>query len=99
MPTVKHKLANLNFEWDTEKHQKVLDKHQISFEEAASIFLDLNEKTFQDLRFDDELRFITIGLSNQARLIAVAWTARSGSIRLITALKATKNHEKQYYGR
>ena len=50
-----------------------------------------------DTRFEyDEERFLTIGMSNQARLLVVAWTFRGESIRLITTVKAEKSYEQRY---
>lgn len=44
----------------------------------------------------DEERYITIGLSNQARLLMVAHTERVGNVRVISARKAT-SHEERFY--
>jgi uncharacterized protein len=36
------------FEWDEDKAQRNLIKHGVSFEEAATVFEDLNVVTFED---------------------------------------------------
>ena len=86
-----------NFEWDPEKAQKNVSKHEVSFEEAISIFDDPIFITVLDEEHStDEERFITIGLSNKNRLLLVAHTERKDHIRIISARKATKNEEKFY---
>jgi uncharacterized DUF497 family protein len=46
-----------------------------------------------DEHSNDEERYITIGLSSQARLLVVAHTDRAGQVRIIGARKATKKEE------
>ena len=38
----------MEFEWDNKKAAKNLKKHEISFQEAASVFLDPLALTFDD---------------------------------------------------
>ena len=86
-----------NFEWDPAKERKNIHKHEVSFEEASSIFDDPIFITLIDEEHStDEERYITIGLSNKNRLLLVAHTERAGCIRIISARKATKNEEKFY---
>jgi uncharacterized DUF497 family protein len=85
------------FEWNPEKARTNLQKHQLDFEEASTIFDDPEFITFLDEEHsDDEERYITIGLSNKNRLLLVAHTERDNTIRIISARKATKNEEKFY---
>ncbi len=85
------------FEWNPQKAKANLQKHQIDFEEASTIFDDPQFITFLDEEHSaDEERYITIGLSNKNRLLMVAHTERSDKIRIISARKATKNEEKFY---
>ncbi|OOR88851.1 hypothetical protein B0181_07575 [Moraxella caviae] len=96
MPTTRYELNGLIFEWDDDKADKVQKSHKIQFVEVCTVFFDENELTYEDVRFDyDEQRFITIGLSNRARLLVVGWTLRE-NIRLITAIKAERKHEQIY---
>lgn len=97
MPTVIFEYMGITFEWHDEKYDEVMGKRTIPFEESASVFLDPNCVTIDDVRFDYiEQRYITIGISNQARLLVVAWTYRDDNIRLITAMKAEKSYEQRY---
>lgn len=92
-----HSINQTVFEWDEDKAVKVLKNHKLTFAEVCTVFFDVNEVTMNDNRFDyPEQRYITIGMSNKARLLVVAWTQRGERIRLITAIKAEKKHEQRY---
>jgi len=86
-----------HFEWNPEKARSNLQKHQVDFDEASTIFDDPQFITFLDEEHSaDEERYITIGLSHQNRLLMVAHTDRNENIRIISARKAT-NHEEKFY--
>lgn len=92
-----YSINGISFEWDENKAKKVLEEHNLTFEEACTVFFDVNEVTMSDNRFDyGEHRYITIGMSYKARLLVVAWMQRDENIRLITAMKAEGKHEKRY---
>jgi hypothetical protein len=85
------------FAWDPGKAKSNLKKHQVSFEEASTIFDDPQYITFLDVEHStEEERYITIGLSNKSRLLMAAHTERQDRIRIISARKATKNEETYY---
>lgn len=85
------------FEWNAEKAKVNIQKHQVDFEEASTIFDDPQFITFLDDEHSiDEERYITIGLSNKNRLLMVAHTERKNKIRIISARKAAKDEEKFY---
>ena len=89
---------NLRFEWDTHKANSNLQKHEVGFEEASTIFDDPQYITFLDEEHStEEERYITIGLSSENCLLMVAHTERNDTIRIISSRKATKNEEKFYY--
>lgn len=84
-------------EWDPVKAEINLKKHQVSFEEASTVFDDPLFITFLDVEHsDDEERYITLGLSQRNRLLLIAHTDREGIIRIISARKAT-NKERRFY--
>lgn len=90
-------LVKLEFEWDTHKAARNVEKHQVSFEEAASVFEDPLFITLVDEEHSlDEERYITIGLSQRGRLLMVAHTERYNLIRIISARRATKREGKFY---
>ena len=88
---------NVAVEWDPVKAEINLKKHQVSLEEASTVFDDPLFITFLDVEHsDDEERYITLGLSQRNRLLLLAHTDRKGTIRIISARKATKN-ERRFY--
>lgn len=87
----------MTYEWDPAKAAANLKKHSVSFEEAASIFLDALALTFWDPdHSEEEDREITIGRSAQQRILFVAHTAREDRIRIISARQATSQERRQY---
>lgn len=87
----------LLFEWDEEKAKANLRNHKISFDEAKTVFADINSITIFDPKHSDtEARFIDIGLSAQGRLLVVVYTERADRIRLISCRQATPGEQKRY---
>jgi len=85
------------YEWDPKKAQSNLRKHRVSFEEAASVFLDPLATTYPDPdHSDEEYRAITVGSSAKQRVIFLFHTQRKDRIRIIGARKATARERKQY---
>ncbi len=90
-------MQNSEFEWDDEKAKSNLKKHEVSFEEAATIFNDPKIATISDPdHSEDEERYVSIGKSVIMRLLAVIHTYRKERIRLISARKATKAEKEKY---
>lgn len=86
----------MRFEWDEEKNRQNFAKHGIWFEDAKRIFSGTTV-TYVDDRFDyDELREITIGLLNGVKVLSVTHTDRSGTVRLISARKASAKEVRLY---
>ena len=87
----------MQFEWDRQKAAGNQRKHAVQFEEAASAFQDDMFLVFADPDHSvDEERFIIIGESNRKRLLVIAYTERGGSIRIISARRATTKERKVY---
>jgi uncharacterized DUF497 family protein len=87
----------MEFEWDEEKNAANLQKHGLSFEEAATVFGDPLSDTFDDPDHSaEEGRFITIGTSERGRLLIVAHTDRDDRIRIISARELTKQERRSY---
>jgi len=85
------------FEWDSRKARSNLAKHGVSFEEAAQVFRDPLALTFQDPDHSHlELREITIGHTEEGRLVFVAHCERGHRMRIISARPATDRERKQY---
>jgi len=89
----------ISFVWDEKKAAENFKKHQISFEEALTIFSDPNARMiFDPDRSEAEDRFILLGISSGLRLLVVCHCYREDDkvIRIISARKANKKEQKQY---
>lgn len=87
----------LKFEWDDEKDKKNIEKHGISFEEAQLVFYDPKHYELYDEKHSImEKRWIVIGLSGW-KILKVSFTERRDHIRIISAKKADKNYEEEYF--
>ncbi len=91
----------MKFDWDLAKAAANLRKHQISFEEAKTVFFDdFAMQFFDDEHSQNEDRFIMLGMSSVARLLVVCHCEREQGevIRIISARKATRNESTFYRG-
>ena len=91
----------IRFEWDEVKAAANLKRHQVSFEEAKSIFFDeFGVKFFDDDHSNEEERFLILGMSSGAKLLIVCHCERDhgATIRIISARKATKRESEFYRG-
>ncbi len=87
----------IEFEWDPEKEKKNARKHRVSFHEGATVFGDLLSWTFPDPDHSlKEERFLTIGLSNQGRILIVSHTDRGMKTCIISARPATPRERRDY---
>jgi uncharacterized DUF497 family protein len=88
----------MKFEWSKSKAATNFAKHGVSFDEAKTIFNDPLYVDFYDPdHSDNEHRYIIVGLSEQRRLLLVAYTERNNDvIRLISAREATKAERETY---
>jgi len=87
----------MDFEWDPKKAEANVGKHRVSFDEAATVFLDPMAVSGPDPEHSiGEDRYITFGFSRLGRLLAVCHTYRPGAIRIITARRVTHGERKLY---
>ena len=85
------------YEWDPRKAKENLRKHGVSFEDAATVFLDALAVTFPDPEHStEEDQEITIGLTTKHRVVFVSHCQRGDRTRIISARKATRKERKQY---
>jgi len=85
------------YEWDAKKAKGNRRKHRISFEDAASVFLDPLALTFPDPDHSiGEEREITIGRSSRQQVVFVSHCRRADRVRIISARKTTRGERKQY---
>jgi uncharacterized DUF497 family protein len=85
------------YEWDPAKAKRNLREHGVSFEEAATAFLDPLAMTYPDPdHSNEEDREITIGYSTGQRLLFVSHVQRSNRTRIISARVATRREHQQH---
>ena len=89
----------MQFTWDTDKAAINFKKHGVAFEEAQTVFDDVEAlRIFDPDHSDDEDRFLPLGLSSKPRLLIVCHCYRSNDeeIRIISARKATGKESSTY---
>ena len=93
-------LNGKHFDWDSDKNMININKHGISFKEAATVFSDRNAIEIDDeIHSQQEDRFLIIGQSSKLRLLVVCHCYREKNtvIRIISARKAA-DEEIELYG-
>ncbi len=87
----------MEFEWDRDKAAANFRKHDVSFEEASSVFGDALAITFNDpMHSVREHRFLVFGISQSGILLVVSFEERENQIRIISARRATRAERKIY---
>jgi len=87
----------LEFEWHTYKAEINTKKHNVSFDEAKTIFGDKRHLEFPDREHsDEELRYLAIGRSENGRLLTIVFTERGTKLRLISARMAEPWERREY---
>ena len=92
----------MEFEWDDAKAEANFKKHDVQFAEAVSIWADDNALEIHDPDHSDkEDRWIRLGISSKARMLVVVFVEKISEekIRVISARKADKPEEKNYFKR
>ena len=91
-------MSRFRFEWDERKNGINRRKHGVSFEEAATVFLDEQALLIPDPDHSgSEDRFVLLGLSAHLRTLAVCHCCREERIiRIISARKAARKERDQY---
>ncbi|MFZ1106092.1 MAG: BrnT family toxin [Hyphomicrobiaceae bacterium] len=90
------------FEWDPAKALLNAKKHGVSFEEAATVFLDALALTVYDAASSQgEERWFTLGFDGGGRLLAVAHTYQDiapgrAQVRIVSARRATRREQRNY---
>lgn len=92
------------FSWDAGKALKNYEKHGVPFEEASTVFSDLDGLDWEDFgHADRERRWKRLGRSASGRILLVVYTLRRlqngiETIRLISARQASRKERKAYAG-
>jgi hypothetical protein len=88
----------MRFEWDPAKAESNLRKHDVSFDEAVTVFKDPLAYIFDDeAHSEEEHREIIIGMSALRRMLLVCFVERLEDIvRIFSARPATRQEIKDY---
>ena len=92
-------MGTIQFEWDENKNRINQRKHGVSFDEAKTVFYDEYAILFDDPEHSaDGDRFLMIGTTTKERICIVShcYRGEEGTIRIISARKATRNEQKVY---
>ena len=92
----------MRFDWDPNKAAVNLQKHGVSFEEAATIFDDIDAlRIYAPDHSETEDRFILLGMSTHLRILVVCHCYRENdeTVRIISARKATAKESAEYIRR
>ena len=89
---------SVRFEWDWSKAAANIRKHNVSFDEASTVFDDPLACIFDDEDHSvEEAREIIIGHSVRGRLLVVSFTERTKDIiRIISARRASPREREDY---
>jgi hypothetical protein len=91
-----------SFDWDPNKATANRRKHGVSFELAATVFIDRLALSIHDMEHsENEERWVTLGQADNGQLLVVAHTHQETStqaamIRIISARTATRNEQRNY---
>lgn len=87
----------LTFEWNENKARSNIEKHGLSFEEAATAFGDPLSLAIEDPEHSaDESRFVLLGTTLRNKLVVVVHAERGDTIRIISARLATRAERRAY---
>lgn len=87
----------MDFEWDRNKAARNLNKHGVSFQEAATMFGDSLALTFNDPDHSvGEHRLLTFGVTRTGKYVVVSHTELDRSMGIISARLMTKQERKIY---
>lgn len=93
---------SLRFEWDADKERSNRRRHGVTFREAASVFVDENAILIDDPDHSlAEERFVLLGLGSTLRVLLVCHCYRAGGgvVRIISARKADRQEQRDYFAR
>jgi uncharacterized DUF497 family protein len=90
-----YQLQGVSFEWDADKAQSNIEKHGVTFEEAAEVFFDPFYQS-GDATEEGEPREFILGYSLAPRLLLIVYLERRERTRIISARPATRHERKLY---
>jgi uncharacterized DUF497 family protein len=87
----------IEFDWDEGNAEKNWLRHRVSRTEAEQVFFNQPLVVAEDeLHSLGEVRFYALGRCDAGRLLFVAYTVRSDTLRIISVRDMTKRERKEY---
>lgn len=90
-----YQLQGVTFAWDADKAQSNIEKHGVTFEEAAEVFFDPFYQSGEAAEESESREFI-LGYSLAPRLLLVVYLERGERTRIISSRPATRHERKLY---
>ncbi len=86
----------MEFEWDSVKNQRNIEKHSIDFTDAVRIFERPTLTVVDNRRNYGEKRIAAMGTVEDV-ILYVVYTVRDGIWRIISARRANRCERKKYF--
>ena len=86
----------MDFEWDSFKNQRNIEKHGIDFTDAVRIFERPTLTVVDNRRNSGEKRIVAMGTVEDV-ILYVVYTVRDGIWRIISARRANRRERKKYF--
>lgn len=102
MAAVRFQLGDLRFTWDADKYEANVEKHGVTFEEAATTWIDAHSiERYDEQHSEREDRWLRIGVSLLRGMVLVTWSSSRSTvdgelIRIIGARPATSRERRLY---
>jgi uncharacterized DUF497 family protein len=93
---IKYTLHNITFEWNRQKAEANLRKHNVTFELAFEAFFDPFVHYLDDEVVENETRETIIGLTSNWQLLYVVYVLREDVIRIVSARFVTSVEREVY---
>lgn len=95
-------MFDFRFEWDATKAASNGRKHGVTFQQAATVFLDPLAVSIRDeAHSEGEARWVTVGQTENGALVVVIHTYHeiepgAANVRIISARRATRSERRNY---
>ncbi len=87
----------IGFQWDDHNSLKNWDKHKVSQSECEQVFFNLPLLAGDDKKHSSkELRYYSLGRTDEGRYLFVIFTVRVNRIRVISARGMSRKEKREY---
>lgn len=86
----------MEYEWDSVKSKANARKHGVKFADAVIALEDEFAITIADPDSKDEVRFVSLGMDANGRVLVTVFTHRDDAVQIISSRIASKGERKRY---